>query len=330
MDRNQNWRLTQTAYEAMIGTSGVLVSDPKAAIEKTYQQGSTEEYLPALRFAEDKKVSDGDALVFFNYREDSIRQLASSFITKDFAYFPRAAFNNLYVATFTHYDDAFDVPVAFPADTVEDPIGKVLSDAGLTQLRLAETYKYAHVTYFFNGLREPPFKGEYRTLVPSNTSARPDEHPEMMASAITDRLVEAIQSRGFDFILVNYANADTIAHTANFNAALEAIKVLDAQIARVVKAADNPDTLLFITSDHGNIEEMINEVTGEPESQHDPSPVPFYLIAQEYRGKKFVNADRLTTETLGSLADVAPTILSLMGIAKPQDMTGNSLMDGLI
>ena len=222
------------------------------------------------------------------------------------------------------------MPVAFPADTVENPIGKVLSDAGLTQLRLSETYKYAHVTYFFNGLREPPFKGEYRTLVPSDTSPRPDEHPEMMAVAVTDRLVEAIQSRGFDFILVNYANADTVAHTANFNAALEAIKVLDAQIARVVKTADNPDTLLFITSDHGNIEEMINEVTGEPESQHDASPVPFYLIAQEYRGKKFVNADRLALETLGSLADVAPTILALMGIAKPQDMTGSSLMDGLI
>lgn len=330
MDREKNWRLTQTAYEAMIGTSGALVTDPTAAIQATYKQGSTEEYLPALRFAEDKKVSDGDALVFFNYREDSIRQLASSFITKDFTFFPRATFNNLYVATFTHYDDAFDVPVAFPADTVEDPIGKVLSDAGLLQLRLAETYKYAHVTYFFNGLREEPFKGEYRTLVPSNTGPRPDEHPEMMAAAITDRLVEAIQSRGFDFILVNYANADTIAHTANFNAALETIKVLDAQIARVVKAADNPDTLLFITADHGNIEEMINEVTGEPESQHDASPVPFYLIAQEYRGKKFVNAERLTLETLGSLADVAPTILALMGIAKPQDMTGNSLMDGLI
>jgi 2,3-bisphosphoglycerate-independent phosphoglycerate mutase len=330
MDRNQNWRLTQTAYEAMIGKSGALVSDPMPTIEKTYEQGSTEEYLPAVRLAEDKKVADGDALVFFNYREDSIRQLASAFITKDFNFFPRATFNNLYIATFTHYDDAFDVPVAFPADTVENPIGKVLSDAGLTQLRLAETYKYAHVTYFFNGLREPPFKGEYRTLVPSDTSPRPDEHPEMMAVAVTDRLVEAIQSRGFDFILVNYANADTVAHTANFNAALEAIKVLDAQIARVVKTADNPDTLLFITSDHGNIEEMINEVTGEPESQHDASPVPFYLIAQEYRGKKFVNADRLALETLGSLADVAPTILALMGIAKPQDMTGSSLMDGLI
>jgi 2,3-bisphosphoglycerate-independent phosphoglycerate mutase len=330
MDREKNWRLTQTAYEAMIGKSGALVSDPTPTIEATYKQGSTEEYLPALRFADDKKIQDGDALVFFNYREDSIRQLASAFITKDFDSFPTAKFERLYVATFTHYDDAFTAPVAFPADLVVSPIGKVLSDAGLTQLRLAETYKYAHVTYFFNGLREPPFKGEYRTLVPSNAGPHPEEHPEMMAAAITDRLVEAINSHGFDFILVNYANADTIAHTANFNAALEAIKVLDAQIARVVKAADNPDTLLCITADHGNIEEMINEVTGEPESQHDASPVPFYLVAQQFRGRTFVNAERLTVETLGSLADVAPTILAIMNIPKPEDMSGNSLLDGLI
>jgi 2,3-bisphosphoglycerate-independent phosphoglycerate mutase len=330
MDRNKNWRLTQTAYEAMVGKSGALVADATPTIEATYEQGSTEEYLPALRFAEDKKIQDGDALVFFDYREDSIRQLASAFITKGFDGFPTMPFKDLYIATFTHYDDAFDVPVAFPADTVENPIGKVLSDAGLTQLRLAEAYKYAHVTYFFNGLREPPFKGEYRTLVPSNTGPRPEEHPEMMAAAVTDRLVEAIQNRGFDFILVNYANADMIAHTADFNAALEAIKVLDTQIARVVKAADNPDTLLFITSDHGNIEVMIDETTGKPESSHDASPVPFYFVAQQYRGRKFVNSERLTLETLGSLADVAPTILSLMGIPKPQDMTGTSLLDGLI
>jgi 2,3-bisphosphoglycerate-independent phosphoglycerate mutase len=330
MDRNGNWRLTQTAYDAMLGIAGALVDDPTAAIETVYKQGSTEEYLPALRFSDDKKIQDGDALVFFNYREDSIRQLASAFIKKDFAHFPVAKFNNLYVATFTHYDDAFDVPVAFPADNVVDPIGKVLSDAGLTQLRLAETYKYAHVTYFFNGLREPPFKGEYRTLVPSNTGPHPEEHPEMMAAAITDRLIESIESHGFDFILVNYANPDTIAHTANFNAAIETIKVIDAQIARVIKAADNPDTFVFITSDHGNIEEMLNEITGEPESSHDASPVPFYLIAQQFRGRKFVNADRLAIETLGSLADVAPTILAMMGIVKPQDMSGNSLLDGLI
>ncbi|HUC31077.1 MAG TPA: 2,3-bisphosphoglycerate-independent phosphoglycerate mutase, partial [Candidatus Paceibacterota bacterium] len=330
MDRNLNWRLTQTAYEAIIGKSGALVDDPTPAIEAMYKQGSTEEYLPALRFADDRKLQDGDALVFFNYREDSIRQLAGAFITKDFDHFPLAPLNNLYVATFTHYDDAFDVPVAFPADKVESPIGKVLSDAGLIQLRLAETYKYAHVTYFFNGLREEPFKGEYRTLVPSNSSPHPEGHPEMMAAAITDRLIEAIQSRGFDFILVNYANADTIAHTADFNAALEAIKVLDAQISRVVKAADNPDTLLFITADHGNIEEMINEATGEPESQHDASPVPLYVVVQELRGRKFVNADRLAIETLGSLADVSPTILAMMNIQKPEDMSGNSLLDGLI
>lgn len=330
MDRNKSWRLTQTAYDAMVGKSGALVLDPTATIEATYQQGSTEEYLPALRFAEDKKISDGDSLVFFNYREDSIRQLASSFITKGFDHFPTQAFNDLHIATFTHYDDAFDVPVAFPADRVETPIGKVLSDAGLIQLRLAETYKYAHVTYFFNGLREEPFKGEYRTLVPSNMGPRPQEHPEMMAAAITDRLVEAIESHSFDFILVNYANSDTIAHTADFNAALETIKVLDAQLARVIKAADNPDTLLFITGDHGHIDEMINEATGEPESSHTANPVPVYIVAQRFKGRRFVNADRLALETLGSLADVAPTILALMGLRKPEDMTGTSLLDGLI
>ncbi|HUC01328.1 MAG TPA: 2,3-bisphosphoglycerate-independent phosphoglycerate mutase [Candidatus Paceibacterota bacterium] len=330
MDRNQNWRLTQTAYEAMVGTSGTLVQDPNPAIEATYKQGSTEEYLPALRLAEDKKISDGDSLVFFNFREDSMRQLASAFITKGFDHFPVQPFNNLSVATLTHYDDAFDVPVAFPADRVETPLGKVLSDAGLTQLRLAETYKYAHVTYFFNGLREEPFKGEYRTLVPSNMGPHPEAHPEMMAVPITDRLVEAIESRGFDFILVNYANSDTIAHTTDFNAALETIKVIDAQIARVVKAADNPDTFLFITSDHGHIDEMIKEATGEPESSHTPNPVPLYLVVQQFKGRRFVNADRLALETLGSLADVAPTILALMGLPKPDDMTGSSLLDGLI
>jgi len=329
MDRNGNWRLTQTAYEAMTGKSGTLVGDPLPVIEATYKKGATEEYLPALRFSDDRKISDGDALVFFNYREDSIRQLASAFAVKDFNHFPIAPFKDLYVASFTHYDDTFDIPVAFPADNVTNPIGKVLSDAGLTQLRLAETYKYAHVTYFFNGLREPPFKGEFRTLVPSASSPRPEEHPEMMAAAITDRLIEAIESRGFDFILVNYANADTIAHTANFKAAIDAINVLDAQIARVVKAAETADALLFITADHGNVEEMINEQTGQPESQHDISPVPLYLVARELQGRKFVNADRLALETIGSLADVAPTILAMMGIPKPEDMTGTSVLDGL-
>ena len=221
----------------------------------------------------------------------------------------------------------FNVPVAFPADTVENPLGKVISDRGLSQLRVAETYKYAHVTYFFNGLREPPFPGEFRTLIPSQTELHPEEHPEMMASAVTDRVINAIEGRAFDFILVNYANADTIAHTANYNASLEAVRVMDREIARLVKAAEAAGIPLLITSDHGNIEELINPATGLPESQHDPSPVPLYIVAEAYKGRKFSNVNDLANETFGSLADVAPTVLSLMDIPKPPEMTGDNLLD---
>ena len=330
MDRNGNWRLTSDAYEAMTGQSGQIAADPTAIITATYQRGFTEEYLPPIRIDESKKITDGDALIFFNYREDSIRQLASSFITKPFDKFPTIPFQNLFIATMSHYDDSFNVPVAFPADTVDDPIGKVFSDHGMTQLRLAETYKYAHVTYFFNGLREAPFPGEYRTLVPSISAVRPEEHPEMMASAITERLIEAIQSGGFDFILVNYANGDAIAHTSDYNAALEAVRVIDRELARVIDAIEKTDVLVAITGDHGNVEEMISPITGLPESQHDPSPVPLYLVAPQFKGRHFVSASSFETETLGSLADVAPTLLEAMNIQKPLEMTGRSLLDNLI
>jgi 2,3-bisphosphoglycerate-independent phosphoglycerate mutase len=315
----------------MTGQAGQLVTDPTPIIQATYKESGSEEYLSPMRFSDDKKIKDGDAVVFFNYREDSIRQLASSFVLKGFSEFRTSPFRNLYVATMSHYDDRFaDTPVVYPADVVTTPIGKVFSDAGMTQIRIAETYKYAHVTYFFNGLREPPFPGEYRTLIPSNSGLHPEEHPEMMATAVTDRVIEAIQNKVFDFILVNYANPDTIAHTADYNASLEAVRTIDREITRILKVAINPDTLLFITSDHGNVEEMISPVTGLPESQHDPSPVPFYMAVEKYRGRKFVNADSLATETLGSLADIAPTILEAMGMQKPADMNGRSLLDEIV
>jgi 2,3-bisphosphoglycerate-independent phosphoglycerate mutase len=329
MDRSGNWQVTETAYRTMTGQSGPVAANPGAAIQATYAKGSTEEYLPPMRFDDAKKISDGDSLFFFNYREDSIRQIASSFITKPFDKFPTIDFKNLFVATMSHYDDSFDVPVAFPADTVENPLGKIISDLGMSQLRLAETYKYAHVTYFFNGLREPPFQNEYRTLVPSNESLHAETHPEMMAVPITDRLIEAIEGRGFDFILVNYANGDAIAHTANYDAALEAVRIIGREIARVLTVAERPDTLLMITADHGNIEEMISPVTGLPESQHDASPVPLYIMGEEFKGRRFVNQDSLASETMGSLADVAPTLLEILGIPKPPDMTGRSVLDGL-
>jgi 2,3-bisphosphoglycerate-independent phosphoglycerate mutase len=330
MDREGNWQLTETAYQTMTGQSGQIVADFAPIVEATYKQGQTEEYLSPMRFAEDRKIQDGDSLFFFNYREDSIQQLASSFITPGFDKFPILPFKDLFVATMTHYNDAFSVPVAFPADIVENPIGKVLSDRGLTQIRIAESYKYAHVTYFFNGLREQPFPGEFRALIPSASGLHPEEHPEMMATAVTDRLIEAIRSRAFDFILVNYANPDAIAHTANYEASIEVVKVIDREISRVIKTVDSPDVLLVITSDHGHIEELINEVTGLPESQHVASPVPLYLVSEQLKGRKFVNVNDLAIETLGSLADVAPTMLELMGIPKPEEMTGRSILDGLM
>jgi 2,3-bisphosphoglycerate-independent phosphoglycerate mutase len=327
MDREGNWQLTEMSYETMLGKLGRITEDPIAIAKQTYNKGNTEEYLPAMRFSNDKKISDGDSIIFFNYREDSIRQIASAFILKDFDKFKTEKFNDVYITTMTHYDDGFDVPVAYPPEEIKEPLGKILSDNDLSQLRIAESYKYAHVTYFFNGFREEPYKGEYRTLIPSLPSLHNEEHPEMMATAITDRLTEAMQSRGFDFILVNYANPDTMAHTANYNAAIEAVKIMDREITKVVKSAEESETTLLITSDHGNIEEMINEITGLPESQHDPNPVPFYIVADDFKGKRFINQDNLSLESGGTLADVAPTILDIMKIKKPEDMTGVSLLD---
>lgn len=330
MDRNNNWRLTEVAYQNLTGQGGKVVNDPTPDIEATLAKGLTEEYLPPLRFGDEKSIHDNDAVIFFNFREDSIRQLAEAFIVKNFASFPVRQFQNLYFATMTHYEDQFSVPVAFQADNVEMPLGRVLSEAGKNQLRLSESYKYAHVTYFFNGYREEPFKNEYRALIPSISTPKPEEHPELMAGPITDRLLEAAQSLAFDFILVNYANGDTIAHTASYDASIKAVEVIDEQIGRLLKVAVRDEIALLITSDHGNVEEVLNPQTFLPESQHDFNPVPLYLVAPEFRGRKFLNWKNIENETMGSLADVAPTILELFGVTKPPEMTGRSLLEGLV
>ncbi|RJP45016.1 2,3-bisphosphoglycerate-independent phosphoglycerate mutase [Candidatus Parcubacteria bacterium] len=330
MDRNGNWQLTQVAYDLMTQTKNPVVKDPAPIIESTYGKELTEEYLPPMRLLDDSSIQDNDALIFFNFREDSIRQLSEAFIQKDFDKFPVKKFENLHIATMTRYEERFSVPVAFPPDHVESPLGKVLGDNGKTQLRLAETYKYAHVTYFFNGHLERPFKNEYRVLIPSISSPKPEEHPEMMASTITDRLIQAIETQGFDFVLVNYANSDTIAHTSNYQAALKAVEIVDGEIGRILKVGLNDETIIAITSDHGNIERVLNPLTGLPESQHDPSPVPFYLIGSEFKHKKFANWKTYARESSGALSDVAPTILELMGVAKPPEMTGRSLLSDLV
>ena len=330
MDREENWQFTKRTYEAMTATNYPVTADVKGVLENTYTREGSEAYLPPLRLRPDAAIAENDAVIFFNYREDSVRQIAESFIRADFNKFPRVRVPNLYVATMTQYKKDFAVPVAFPPETIEMPLGYVVSAAGRTQLRLAETYKYAHVTYFFNGMREPSYKNEFRALIPSLQTPHPEREPKLRATAITDRLVSALNEQAFDFILVNYANPDTIGHTGNYDAGLAAAKVIDEELARIIKAIEGQDTVVVITADHGNLEEMLDATTGRTESQHDPNPVPFHLIGKEFKGRKFINSERLSLETNGVLSDVAPTILEILELPKPEEMNGRSLLQDLI
>ena len=329
MDRTKKWMLTGRAYECLVGEGGNLVHDLGATIRETYAKGFTEEFIPPLRLKPDGAIKDNESLIFFNFREDSMRQLVEAF-AGDLPQLLRKRIANLKLVTMTRYEESLNLDVAFPPEGVLEPLGKVLSDAGKTQLRLAETYKYAHVTFFFNGHRESPFKNEYRVLIPSLAIPHPDERPELMAAAVSDRIIDSVQNNAFDFVLANYSNPDTIAHTGNYEAALEAVKVIDREIGRVLDAVLKTDTVLIITSDHGNIETLFDPLSGRAETGHNPSPVPFYLIGREFKGRRFVNWPNLAQETGGLLADVAPTILELMGIPKPEDMNGRSLLKELM
>lgn len=327
MDRDNHFERTLKVYQVITG-DGPVIADVEAHIKSIYTQGFNDEYvLPALVGPEKRFIKDNDAVIFFNFREDRMRQLTSSFVVKNFDKFPVKTFKNLYLVTMTPYDDTFNVPVAFTPDKAENPLGRVLSDLGLNQFRIAETQKYAHVTYFFNGLREEPFKNEYRVLVPSKALLRQDEHPEMMAPEITSRLIESIGEKVYDFILANYANPDMIAHTGNYEACLAAVQIVDKMMGQLVEACLKENAILIIASDHGNMERVMDPMTGRPETQHDPSPVPIYLIGNEFKIKKDEAVIRQSEKAIvGILADVAPTILELMGIQKPQEMTGQSLL----
>lgn len=258
-----------------------------------------------------------------------MRQIAEAFINPEFKNFPVKKLNNFLLVTFTSYDSRFSAPVAFPEEVVENPLGRILADNGKRQLRIAETEKYAHVTYFFNGLKEKPFENEFRILVPSENAVRYDNYPEMKAPAITDRVLAALAEGTFDFILVNYANSDMVAHTGNYEATLKAIKAVDKEISRLLEGVLGQDHILIITSDHGNAEVLLDLKTGETETKHDSSPVPFYLIGKRFR--KAADANPLATlPVMGILSDVAPTVLELMNLPKPPEMTGQSLLPQLL
>ncbi len=327
LDRDGHWDRTQKTYEALLGRAP-LVGDPKDRIASYYAKDLSDEYIePMCLGSEARPIRDRDAVVFFNFREDSIRQIAETLVNPEFEKFRAERFTELYVATMTNYSDQFKVPVAFPNDVVETPLGKVLANAEKLQLRIAETEKYAHVTYFFNGYRERPFPNEYRVLIPSRNVSGHDTAPEMMTKEVATRVIEAVAEGGFDFILANFASADVVAHTGNYDAALNAIQAIDDEVARIMAACLENGVTLAITSDHGNIEKMIDPLTGRPETKHDPNLVPLYLVGKAFeRPKSEKTIDAVEAEATGILSDVAPTILEIMEVTKPEDMSGESLL----
>lgn len=334
MDRDEKWDRIQKAYDLLTSAVGAPFENPIDYLKASYRRGVTDEFIePAYRVEDGKpvgRIEPGDGIIFLNFREDSMRELIAAFARDGFREFPRSLPKDLAIATMTEYAKGLSVAVAFPPIEIHWPLGRVLADAGKTQLRIAESEKYAHVTYFFNGGAEKPFRGEEHMLIPSLGLAHPDEEPAMRAPEITARIIENLER--YDFILANFANADTVGHTGNFAAVTAAVEALDSALGHLWDAIAKAGGLLLVTADHGSAEKKINFLTGEPLTEHSPNPVPFYLIGKAYERPRALERDEILAkkkEPGGILTDVAPTVLELMGLAKPAEMTGKSLLDTL-
>ncbi len=327
MDRDNNWELTQKTYELIAKGAGKKSSDLLATIKNYYQQGQNDSSMPPI-VAEDSGfsgIADNDSLIFFNFREDSMRQILKPFIEPAFSLFQRADLKNLYVCTMTQYLEDPAAVVAFPPPDVANGLAEVLSVSGKNQLHIAETEKYAHITYFFNGLKTKEFNGETDVFIESLKDS--ENNPAMKSQEIAAKVAEEINRDFYDFFVLNFANADIIAHTGNFVATVEGVEAVDKAVGLIKDAVLGKNGILIVTADHGNAEGMVYKSTGEAETRHDSSPVPFYLVAQQYQTNKTPETiARETGEVAGILADVAPTILELMGIPKPVEMTGTSLL----
>ncbi len=320
MDRDRRWERTQLAYDAIVSGAGTHVTDPIVAIQQAYEAAKTDEFILPVVVTENgipvAPMRDGDAVICFNYRSDRMRQIVRALIDPSFDGFDIAKRPKVTVTTLTNYDKTFPVPVAFDPTSMERILAEVLSARGLCMLKTAETEKYPHVTYFFNGGLEEPYKCEHRVLVPSPKVATYDLKPEMSAEGVTDALVKGIASREHDFILCNYANADMVGHSGSIPATIKAVETVDQSLARVLRAAESAGTRLIVTADHGNAELMIDPETGGPHTAHTTNPVPFVVVDWEQE-------QRLRNG--GALCDVAPTILSMLGVEQPAQMTGVNL-----
>ncbi len=338
MDRNKNWDRIQLAYETMVGRSTATTQDILMAIRKSYTQGIyDEEFRPVMLVAKNgqpvAKIKDNDAVIFLNFRADRARQLTTALVSDEFSGFERGSkIKNLFFTGFVKYQNDLPIHVAFPKPKIEHPLARVISEAGLRQLHIAETEKYAHVTFFINGLKEEPFPGEERILVPSPAVNSYAEKPEMSADKITDKVLTALDEHKFDFIVINFANPDMVGHTGDLAAGLRAVETTSQSLSKIVEKVLKQGGQLLITADHGNIEEMINLETQRVDKEHSNFPVPVVLVNQNYYNKVRPkdNKNLYTYKINGALVDVAPTILSMLGINKPPQMVGTDLSKLLI
>jgi len=316
MDRAKHWDRTQRAWDCLVRAEGLTAASPREAIESAYARGEGDEFIQPTVISGYNGIDREEPVLCFNFRSDRMRQLTAAFGLEEFTAFERAGIVLQRLVCVTEYDASYPFPVLFQPQMPEDVLAQVLSEAGLRQLHCAETEKYPHVTYFFNGGREQPWPGEDRIIVPSPTVATYDLQPEMSASKVADELIGAIERDDYDFIVTNFANSDMVGHTARRQAVIEAVETIDRESHRVFRVALERGWRVLLTADHGNCDEMINPVTGEPHTQHTEYPVPFLIMGA---GPVRLGIGR-------GLADIAPTVLDLLGIPRPPDMTGRSLI----
>lgn len=338
MDRDNRWDRTEKAYKAIaLGESENMSKDPIEAIKSSYAKEVFDEEFPPTVITDKKgeplsKVKPGDAVIFFNFRPDRARQITKAFTLPEFDKFEREYIKDLGFVTMAEYEKNLPVEVLFPSEDLKNTLAEVLSDAGLVQLHIAETEKYAHVTFFFNGQKEDPFPHEDRVIIPSPQVSSYDEKPEMSTPELTEKVLKEIATDNYDVIIMNYAAPDMVAHTGNFEATVKAHEAVDESVGKIIFAVLEKNGVILITADHGNSEEVMNLQTGEKDKEHSTNPVPLYIVGNQFEGKSGIagdipNGDLSMMPPIGMLADVAPTLLKIIGVEQPPEMTGTPLID---
>lgn len=328
MDRNNNWEKTEVTFNLLTQGVGTASEDIFKTLEEFYAQDMRDGEIPPITIGS-QTIKDNDAIVFLNFREDSMRQIIQAFSEESFDKFPRKLPNNICLSSMTRYIDPTTngaiIHILFPPPAIDHCLSEILSANGKKHLHIAETEKYAHVTFFFNGLRNAPFEGETDFFIESLEN--PTEHPEMRAIDIATKVNSELDRNGYDFYVVNIANADILAHLGNLESAIQGVQTADKALGVIKEKVLEKDGIMLITSDHGNVESMIYKNTGAQETKHNDSPVPFHLIAREYeRPRTLEEMEKSRSQTDGLLADVAPTILELLKIKAPVEMTGASML----